>query len=111
VTTIGPGSSAITWAGRKAAAILGIPGPEPYLAPAIRDATPAVIRALDEAARIRAAIPNPHTDHSHEDSTGRTHTLMRDPALVTLAQLISDGMSPLQAARQLFATDGNGRQQ
>jgi hypothetical protein len=104
VTTIGPGSSAITWAGRKAAAILGIPGPEPYLAPAIRDATPAVIRALDEAARIRAAIPNPHTDHSHEDSTGRTHTLMRDPALDTLTQLINHGKSPLQAAQQLWGS-------
>jgi hypothetical protein len=103
VTTIGPGSSAMHWAGRKAAAILGHTGPEPYLTPTTRDTTPAV-NGLDAAARIRATIPNPHTNPTHEDNTGRLHTLMRDPALDTLTQLINHGKSPLQAAQQLWGS-------
>jgi hypothetical protein len=101
---IGPGSTAITWAGRRVAEWIGRPPqPEPHLLPAqatdvsetVREQLPHTGPAwLREANQIRDAIPT----HPYDD---RDRGGVDQAALNQLARL-SEQMTPWDAARKTF---------
>jgi hypothetical protein len=109
VTGLGPGSSAITWAGRRVAEWIGRPAqPEPYLLPAIEQAATDVSETvreqlphtglawLREANQIREQLPT----HPYDD---RDWVRLDGWALERLARL-SEQMTPWDAAMDTFGT-------